>query len=76
MPPSSLYIEDQLDYSTLDQDYLDDYDYDDDPYYPEVPSSAANLGPAKKVKQPKKGGLKHKPKDKVDEQEEDEGGPW
>ncbi|BEI84834.1 hypothetical protein CcaverHIS002_0502350 [Cutaneotrichosporon cavernicola] len=75
MPPSSLYIEDQLDYSTLDQDYLDDYDYDDDLYYPEVPSSAANLGPAKKVKQPKKGGLKHKSKSKDDEAEEDEVSP-
>lgn len=76
MPSSSLYIEDQLDYSTLDQAYLDDYDYDDDPYLPEVPSSTANVGPAKKVKQPKKGGLKHKPKDKDEEAEEEEVGPW
>lgn len=83
MPPSNLYVEDQLDYTHLDEDYLEYDSYDDDPYYPEVPSSAANLGPAKKVKQPKKGGLKRTPKDKDrdgddddDEAEEDEDGPW
>ncbi|CAK9781730.1 hypothetical protein CC85DRAFT_281517 [Cutaneotrichosporon oleaginosum] len=75
MPPSSLYIEDQLDYSPLDQHYLDDYDDNDDFYYPEVPSSAANLGPAKKAKQPKKGGLKNKLKAVDDEADEQEVGP-
>lgn len=79
MPQSSLYVEDQLDYTHLDdEDYLDYDSYDDDPYYPEIPSSAANSGPAKKLKQPKKGGLKKsaKEKERDEESEDEEMGPW
>ncbi|GMK55880.1 hypothetical protein CspeluHIS016_0209360 [Cutaneotrichosporon spelunceum] len=76
MPSPSLYIEDQLDYSNLEQHYLDDdHDYDDDPYYPEVPSSAANLGPAKKGRQRKQSGLRHRLNVKDDDAEDEEIGP-